>query len=224
MSNPSSHLHPTPPTTVAAPGEWTAWSRAWTKHVPTLTGRTDLTVLVAPGAGGGAPACYYPRQRRIEVDAQYVGAHPDIANPNRAGHKKLVPTGYGLLVHEAGHAVHSRWQAPPGTPPVVARVADLLEESRAEGRHRGRRRMDRRWLRHTVTTLLDPGDAPVDDAWHAGTLAALLLARVDARILTSKDVAAVRGAVTTLLGRPGCAGCGSCGSRPMPWPTPTPTR
>jgi hypothetical protein len=72
-----------------------------------------------------------------------------------------VPTGYGLLVHEAGHAVHSRWHTPADTPPVVARVADLLEESRAEARHRGRRRTDRRWLRHTVTTLLDPGEAPV---------------------------------------------------------------
>src|SRR3982750_3430837 len=60
--------------------------------------------------------------------------------------------------------------------------------------------MDRRWLRHTVTTLLDPGDAPVDDAWHAGTLAALLLARVDARIITSKDARAVRAAVTGVLG------------------------
>src|SRR5215210_4073848 len=158
MSNPSSHLHPAPsiPATGATAAEWAGWSRAWTTHLPILTGRPDLSVLVAPGAGGGAPACYYPRQRRIEVDASYIGAHPDVANPKRAGHKKLVPTGYGLLVHEAGHAVHSRWHTPPGTPPVVARVADLLEESRAESLHRSRRRTDRRWLRHTVTTLLDP--------------------------------------------------------------------
>src|SRR5205085_10161962 len=111
------------------------------------------------------------------------------------------PTAYGLLVHEAAHAAHSRWTAPDGTPPVLAHVADVLEESRAESQQRGRRRGDRRWLRHTVHTLLTPDDAPVDDIWHAAHLSRLLLARADARILTHKDVAPVRAAVTTVLGR-----------------------
>ena len=84
---------------------------------------------------------------------------------------------------------------------MLAAVADMLEESRAEHRQRSRRRADRRWLRHTVTTLLDPGDAPVDDLWHAARIAGLLLARVDARILTGKDVRTVRGPVTAILGR-----------------------
>ncbi|AGZ44779.1 VWA domain-containing protein [Actinoplanes friuliensis] len=130
-----------------------------------------------------------------------IADSPDVADPARAAHKRAVPTGYGLLVHGAAHAAHSRWTAPPGTPPILAHVADLLEESRAEGRQRQRRRADRRWLRHTVTALLDPGTAPVDDPWHVGTLAALFLARVDARIVTSKDVRTVRAAVTAVLGR-----------------------
>ena len=78
----------------------------------------------------------------------------------------------------------------------------LLEESRAEYRQRSRRRTDRRWLRHAVTTLITADDTPVDDPWHAGKLAGLLLARVDARILTSRDVTAARTAVTRILGRP----------------------
>ena len=73
---------------------------------------------------------------------------------------------------------------PSHTPPVVAEAAMLLEESRAEYRQRSRRRTDRRWLRHAVTTLITADDTPVDDPWHAGKLAGLLLARVDARILT----------------------------------------
>jgi hypothetical protein len=105
------------------------------------------------------------------------------------------------LVHEAAHAAHSHWTCPQGTPPIVAAAADLLEESRAEGRQRSRRRGDRRWLRHTVTTLLTADDAPVDDPWHAGQLAGLLLARVDARIITSKDARGVRAAVATVPGR-----------------------
>jgi hypothetical protein len=179
---------------------WAEWDRAWTRHIARLAGRADLTVVVAPGAGGGAPACFYPSLRRVEVDATYLGS-PDVADPRRAAHKQHVPTGYGLLVHEAGHAAHSRWHTPPGTPPVIASIADLLEESRAEGRQRARRRGDRRWLRHVVTTLISADDAPVDDAWHAGQLAGLLLARVDARILTSRDVRSARAAVTAVLGR-----------------------
>jgi hypothetical protein len=200
MSDPSTHRSTGRPV-AKADEAWKPWSQAWTKHVKTLTGRTDLHVLVAPGAGGGAPECFYPALRRVEVDADYIADTAEVADPRRAAHRRIVPTGYGLLVHAAAHAAHSRWTAPPGTPPILAYVADLLEESRAEGRQRQRRRADRRWLRHTATVLLDPGDAPIDDAWHAGTLAALLLARVDARIITSKDVRAVRAAVTGVLGR-----------------------
>ncbi|MFD6754898.1 VWA domain-containing protein [Micromonospora gifhornensis] len=195
------HLRPGTPPTRPGANDWQAWSQAWTQHVPLLTGRTDLTVLVAPGAAGDAPECFYPNLHRIEVDATYIAERPDITDPTKARHKRLVPTGYGLLVHGAAHAAHSRWTTPPGTPPILADVAAMLEESRAEGRQRTRRRGDRRWLRHVVKTLLDPDGAAVDDPWHAGQLAALLLARVDARIVTSKDVRPVRAAVTGLLGR-----------------------
>ncbi|MGK5680197.1 VWA domain-containing protein [Actinoplanes sp. URMC 104] len=166
-----------------------------------LTGRTDLHVHVAPGAGGGAPECFYPDLRRIEIDARYIADTPDVADPRKAGHKKIVPTGYGLLIHGSAHAAHSLWQAPPGTPPILADTAELLEESRAESRQRSRRRADRRWLRHMINAVVHPGIAPVDDLWHAGVLAALLLARVDARILASKDVRTVRSAVTAVVGR-----------------------
>ena len=205
MPDPSHHLRPgTATATTSGPVDpgWAAWSRAWTRHLPTLTGRTDLSVLVAPGAAAPAPACYQPDIKRIDVDAIHIGAGPDIADPRRAGHKRAVPTGYGLLVHEAAHAVHTRWQIPRDTPPVVAEAAMLLEESRAEYRQRTRRRTDRRWLRHAVTTLITADDTPVDDPWHAGKLAGLLLARVDARILTGRDVTAARAAVTGILGRP----------------------
>jgi hypothetical protein len=112
-----------------------------------------------------------------------------------------VPAAYGALVHEAAHLAHSRWHTPPDTPAILTQVAMLLEESRAENHHRTRRRGDRRWIRHAVTQLVSPDDAPVDDPWHAGAAAALLLARVDARILAGKDVRGVRAAVTGVLGR-----------------------
>ena len=66
MPYPSGHLRPTGNPNPGDP-DWNAWSTAWTKQVKILTGRTDLTVTVAPGAGGGAPACFFPAERRIEV-------------------------------------------------------------------------------------------------------------------------------------------------------------
>ncbi|XVV10913.1 VWA domain-containing protein [Actinoplanes sp. CA-131856] len=203
MTQSNKHRRPGKPTAPVAPdGDWQPWSDAWTKHIPLLTGRADLHVFVAPGAGGGAPECFYPALRRIEVDANYIADTPQIADPRKAGHKRLAPVGYGLLVHGAAHAAHSRWTAPAGTAPILAEVADLLEEARAEGRQRGGRRGDRRWLRQPVfTILIDPRTAPVDDLWHAGVLAALVLARVDARILTNKDVRSIKAAVTAVLGR-----------------------
>lgn len=202
MSTPSTHVDTaTNPAALAGPDPtWGAWSAAWTRHAATLTGRQDLTVTVAPGAGGGAPACFYPALAAIEVDASHIGT-PGVADPRRPGHKRTVPAAWGLLVHEAAHAAHSRWQAPPATPPVLAEVADLLEESRAEGRQRRRRPYDRQWLRHAARTLITVDQTGSDHPWHAATAAGLLLARVDARVLKPADVRPVRQAVTTVLGR-----------------------
>ncbi len=59
MPHPRIHLRP--PGTPATPDDgWQAWSEAWTRQMPRLTGRTDLTVVVAPGAGGGAPPASTP--------------------------------------------------------------------------------------------------------------------------------------------------------------------
>ena len=63
----------------------------------------------------------------------------------------------------------------------------LLEESRAEDRHRGtppRRPPLATRTPSPTSSLAD--DAPVDDPWHAAQVAGLLLARVDARILTGQ--------------------------------------
>lgn len=196
-ATPHIHHHPAAPT--AADPRWRRWSTAWTKQITVLTGRTDLTVTVAPGAGRGAPACYIPTLAAVEVDADIIG-DPTVADPRRPGHKKHVPGPYGALVHEATHAVHSRWSDPPGTPPVVSHVAAMLEESRAELRHRLRRPRDRQWLRACVTTIVGVDTAPTDTRFNAAYAAGLLLARVDTRILTPADVRPLRAALTRYLG------------------------
>ncbi|TQS42840.1 VWA domain-containing protein [Cryptosporangium phraense] len=190
-----------PPPVPPVRSGWGRWSQAWTRQAHILAGRTDLTVTVAPGAGHGSPACFFPARAAIEVDADLIG-DPTVTDPRRPGHKKTVPTAYGALVHEAAHARASHWTSPPGTPPVLTLVADLLEESRAENRQRRSRPRDKQWLRHAVTQIIDTNDAPTDTHFNAAYAAGLLLARVDARILTSADVTKVRAAVTRVLGRP----------------------
>ena len=90
MPHPRTHLQPTNKP-VPADDAWQPWNQAWTRLMPRLTGRTDLTVVVAPGAGGGAPACFYPDRARVEVDATHIGT-PEVADPRKAAHKNLVPT------------------------------------------------------------------------------------------------------------------------------------
>ena len=111
--------HDPHPTATRTDRAWLRWSAAWTTQARVLTGRSDLTVTVAPGAGDGAPACHIPALAAIEVDATLIG-DPDVADPRRPGHKKKVPAAYGALVHEAAHAVHSRWNPPAGTAPILA--------------------------------------------------------------------------------------------------------
>jgi hypothetical protein len=167
MSDPSTHRSTGRPATTVDDA-WRPWSHAWTKQVRTLTGRTDLTVLVAPGAGGGAPECFYPHLRRIEVDATYIADSPDIADPTRATHKRLVPTGVRAararrrarraqpLDRCARHAADPRTRRRPArgiprrsqtaaAPPYGPAVAAAHRHHSARPRHRGgRRRLARR--------------------------------------------------------------------------------
>ncbi|MEV6639655.1 hypothetical protein [Amycolatopsis sp. NPDC051371] len=192
----------------AAPG-WLTLSAAFGDEVPTIADRDDLVVTVAPGAGHGAPACFFPDLATIEVDGTYLdtGVDPATVEPHRVGDRKRYRTIWGLLTHEAGHAHFSRWRAPAGAPPGAAAAADALEESRMEARQVQHRPGDRYWLRASATNLIladtqahDPAAAPQMTAQDAARSAALLLARVDAGILTRREVATVDRVVRDILG------------------------
>ncbi|MFG1952463.1 VWA domain-containing protein [Micromonospora sp. NPDC048830] len=178
---------------------WASWSAAWTTQAALITGRPDAAVTVAPAAGG-PPGYSLPATAQIHVDADLIPA-PTIADPRRPGHKAKVPVAYGVLLHECAHVIHSKWDPPPAVAPVVREAALLLEEARIEGRYRTTRPRDRRWLRRAVTAIIDPADTPTDTTWSAAYAAGLLLARVDAKILYSRDVREPRRAITKILGR-----------------------
>ncbi|GAA1291702.1 hypothetical protein [Saccharothrix xinjiangensis] len=187
--------------------EWLTLSAALADEVDVIADREDLLVTIAPGAGAGAPACFYPARALIEVDGDHLGVDPATADPANPADRTRYATTWGLLTHECGHAKHSAWQPPEDTPPGVLAAAMLLEEPRMEAAHVRRRLDDRHWLRASATDLIladtdatDPARAPRMTTAHAAHTAALLLARVDGGILTADEVAPVATVVETVLG------------------------
>src|SRR5688500_17473037 len=135
---------------------WLALSAAATEEAPLIAERDDLVVTVAPGAGQGSPACFFPPHAAIEIDGVHLpaGLDPATAAPPRVGDRARYPAVWGLLVHECAHARHTLWDPPPGTLAPVASAGRLLEESRIEGAHIRRRPDDRHWLRASATSLV----------------------------------------------------------------------
>ena len=133
---------------------WERLSAALTDLAPVVAGREDLTVVIAPGAGQGAPACLLPAQARIEIDGTHLAVDPDSADPAHVADRYRYPTAWGLLVHECAHSHHTRWEPDAAAAPAAVRAAMLLEESRIEAAQTRRRPDDRHWLRAAATDLI----------------------------------------------------------------------
>jgi hypothetical protein len=219
----AAHVVPTPtPGTVPAPpipSPWRRISRILTGHLPTLTDRTDLSAVCAPGAASGAAACYLPTEKRIEIDADLFGTlDPTTLRPGLVKDRARYASVWGAFVHETAHARHSQWAHglnPATIPPLILDAALLLEESRIERLQLARKRSDRRWLRACVKTIVanpatpagptGPGSRTLSTRTPATVLdaaraAGLFLARVDAGVLNRRETRGIRAAVTTVLG------------------------
>ncbi|MCC8245025.1 vWA domain-containing protein [Saccharothrix luteola] len=208
----STHLTTDPHATGAAVfptrPEWLTLSAAIADEVPVIADRNDLVVSVAPGAGSGAPACFYPARALIEIDGDHLGVDPATVDPaNLSDRSRYAPT-WGALTHECGHAKHTAWEPPPDAPPGVVAAAMLLEEPRMEAAQVRRRPDDRHWLRACVKGIVaadlhlfaDPATAPQMTKADAARAAALLLGRADGGVLTRAEVAPVARVVRDVLG------------------------
>jgi len=147
---------------LAAELTWLQLSSALTDQVPAIADRDDLTVTIAPGAGGGAPGCFIDALASIELDSATLTDHgidPTTCTPERVSDRDRYAPTWGVLTHECAHARHSRWDLPTGASEpssVAASASMMLEESRIEAAHLARRPGDRRWLRASATDLILP--------------------------------------------------------------------
>ena len=141
--------------------EWLTLSAALTDEVDVIADREDLLVTIAPGAGGGAPACFLPRPRadrgrrhpprggprhrgpreprRPRPLRHHVGtAHPRVRarQTHRLGPTRRTPARRGRGRHAAGRAAHGSRTGPP--PPRRPALAARVGHQPDPRRHRRR--------------------------------------------------------------------------------------
>lgn len=197
--------------TVGLRSLWAFTQASAGRLVAYVTGRADVAATIHPtppqSTPGGAPAWVNRATGRVEIVAEplgYPGGAPrgrvDLMRPADRGRHPVLA---GAVLHEAGHLVHTRWipDDAAGVDAAALSAARMLEESRQEGRHLTRRPVDRMLMRaaaaHVVLAGLTSGVASRDVA---ATVLSLVLPRVDAGVLTDKDVAGLRQQVRDQIG------------------------
>ncbi|WP_225732223.1 MULTISPECIES: VWA domain-containing protein [unclassified Nocardia] len=205
------HVTTAPTTPAPVPPARTGWetlSDAMTAETPAIADRDDLTVVIAPGAADGELAMFMPDLATIAIEGANLTIDPVTARPWRPADRNRYAAIWGALTHECAHAAHTRWAPPSTADPGVVRAAMLLEESRIEAAQLRRRPADRHWLRASTRELVfadSGGPAAVatlaPTGFAAAQMAALMLARVDARVLDAAECAPAAAAIETVLGR-----------------------
>lgn len=184
--------------------EWLRVSAELTARFPALSGRHDVIVTCEPRTVSGAKAAFFPELALTEIDqAVFAPFGPDKLRPADEGDEDRYPAAWGALVHEAGHAAHSRWMPPDDALETAANsAAEILEESRTERAHLRTRPEDRTYLRACVTRLVtdDLSGSDIDGKWAAAHAAGLILARRDVGILLDEEVAPLEWKVAEILG------------------------
>ncbi|ACU75696.1 conserved hypothetical protein [Catenulispora acidiphila DSM 44928] len=185
---------------------WLALSADLTDAVGDISSRDDLIVKAVPATAIGAPAMFTPAKATVEIDRLcFGGVDPESIRAHLPSDRYRYPNAWGGLVHEAAHANHSTWTPAdvPTLPSNAVAAAILLEESRIEAAHLVDRPQDRVWLRAGTVNIVWPelSAHEVTDGAVAGRAAALVLARVDAGVLTQQETEPLRAAAEAALGR-----------------------
>jgi hypothetical protein len=186
-----------------------AWIAAGAKvgaHVNKRAHRTDITAVVSATAGHGAPACFIPALAEMHVNTEVV----PLGDPDKFDladdlwcleHAAAV----GAMEHEAAHARHTTWDprdlmSEYGATRKMIDVITTLEEPRIEAAALRWRIESRPYLRGCAMEIVGRDFVIGDSRYGAATAAALLLARVDAKVLTRAEAKGFRKDIVAVLG------------------------
>ena len=169
--------------------------------------RTDITAVVSTTAGMGAPACFIPSlaEMHINTEAAPLGA-PDKVDFHDPLWALTYAPSVGACTHEAAHARHTHWDPRDlmenhGATRKMVDVITTLEEPRIEAQALRFHPASRPFLRGCAMEIVGRDFVIPDSTYGAAAAAGLLLARVDAKVLTAREARGFRKDIEAVLGK-----------------------
>ena len=191
------HIHYSPNGRGLADPLWFSVGRSIGELANTWAGRSDIVAYLGDEVSGGAPAAFNPRIAEVEVSTKQVfgSLTPDkIGDFTFASTRYEFPKATGAVIHEAFHARFSKWdleEASKALKPDEFKAMMILEEGRIEAQGIKERPEGKNFLRACAMDLViaDSQEAfkTQPNTYSAGTLVALLHARIDAGILDESE-------------------------------------
>lgn len=201
--------------------DWNPLSAKLTEHANHWATSRDLVVYIGPDGAkdlgeDAATAFYDPRDRTIEISAQYAfdkGIEHYMVDFEKCSTIRGLadyPILGGLTLHESMHAKYSTWSNPDIQKALikkygrnkgsqVMKIYTLLEETRIEGRGVREWNRDKGFLRASAKKLTAPppkrDPKEPEGELNLTTVAVLILMRVPAGVLTHRDVSKLRKAI-----------------------------
>jgi hypothetical protein len=168
--------------------------------------RTDITAVIGKDAGHGAPACFVPSLAEMHLNTEVV----DVGAPDKVDLSDTLWTlshapAVGALTHEAAHARHTSWDPRNlmetyGATRKMIDVITTLEEPRIEAQALRFHPASRPFLRGCAMEIVGRDFQIGDTIYGASVAAGLLLARVDAKVLTKAETRTFRKDIVAVLG------------------------
>lgn len=191
------HIHYSPNGRGTADPIWFSVGRSIGELANTWAGRNDIVAYLGEEVSGGAPAAFNPKIAEVEVSTKQVfgSLTPDkIGDFTFASTRYEFPKATGAVIHEAFHARFSKWdleEANKILKPDEFKAMMILEEGRIEAQGIKLRPEGKNFLRACAMDLViaDSQEAfkTQPNTYSAGTLVALLHARIDAGVLDESE-------------------------------------
>jgi hypothetical protein len=168
--------------------------------------RTDITVVISATAGAGAPACFYPSLAELHLNTEAVPlGNPEKFDLTDALWKLEHAAAVGATEHEAAHARHTKWDPRDlmetyGATRKMLDVVTTLEEPRIEAQALRWHPDSKIFLRGCAMEIVGKDFVIPDSRYGAAAAAGLLLARVDAGVLSKAEARTFRTDIVKVLG------------------------